>query len=595
MKPSPAALLRALSGAIVVGSGVVYAASAPRWIVGGDSGELAALYAAGGIAHPPGYPTMVLWLRLVHALPVATPALGAGLATAILAMLAVLALQRACVAWGASLAVAALVSAIYAFSPLAWELGSAPEVFAMNALFAGVILTLAGPKRPLGGAAGAVMLGAVAGLALGDHESIALLAPVGLVGAWRGAHESKRPAVTVLAAVLVLLVFFAVPYGYEYAVATTSDPMTTPMWIEEASLRGVWFHFERVAYGTLSLTGNGAARHPLAHVMALSSALFVETRGLPLVLVAPLFVAPARRALRAVPRAEIAALVASFLLAGPLFIGAFDLPLDGVATNIARRFYLLPELLVALMSAMALESLSLPLVNRERWIVGVVAAVASLDVVVGLGAVREHDRPSVALYIENALRAAPPNAILVGTGDQRWGGFLYARYALHERPDVFFLAPRILPQAWYRRLAAAMTGADLSTPEGKATGPKTTLARLLATGRPVLYTDWPDAKVVDTPHYSVGPLMRILAPGETPPTDDELLAMNEATFASFSVESSAPTDPSSWAYPLQVDYARAWIELAVKLEDAGREQPAQDCLARGASFAPWLVRAGAPE
>ena len=541
-------LLRALSGAIVVGSGAVYAASAPRWIVGGDSGELAALYAAGGIAHPPGYPTMVLWLRLLHVLPVATPALGAGLATAISAMLAVLALQRACVAWGASLAVAAFVSAIYAFSPLAWELGSAPEVFAMNALFAGIILTLAGPKRPLGGAAGAVML-----------------------------------------------VFFAAPYGYEYAVAKTSNPLTTPMWIEEASLRGVWFHFERVAYGTLSLTGNGAARHPLAHVVALSSALVVETRGLPLVLAAPLFVAPARRALRAFPRAEIAALVASFLLAGPLFVGAFDLPFDGVATNIARRFYLLPELLVALMSAIALESLSLPLANRERWIVGVVAAVASLDVVVGLGAVREHNRPSVALYIENALRAAPPNAILVGTGDQRWGGFLYARYALHERPDVFFLAPRILPQAWYRRLAAAMTGADLSTPEGKATGPKTTLARLLATGRPVLYTDWPDAKLVDTPHYSVGPLMRILAPGETPPTDDELLSMNEATFASFSVESSAPTDPSSWAYPLQVDYARAWIELAVKLEDAGREQPAQDCLARGAAFAPWLVRAGAPE
>ncbi len=523
-------LLRGLSAAVVLGAGAAYALSAHRWILGGDTGELAALFAGGGIAHPPGYPTMVLWFRLFRWLPVATPALGAALATAILAMLAVLALQRACVAWGASLGVAALVSAIYAFSPLAWELGSAPEVFAMNSLFAGIVLALAGPKRAVGGTVAAVTLGAVAGVALGDHQSIVLLAPIGLLGAWRAVRESERRSVTALAAVLAFLVGSSAPYAYEYVVATTRDPVTTPMWIEEASLRGIWFHFERVAYGTLSLTGSGAARHPLAHIVALMTALLTETRGLPLVGVVALALGPSRRALGALPRAEMMTLVASFLLAGPLLVSAFDLPLEGVATNIARRFYLLPELLACLLSAIALESLALPLARRDRWVAAVVVVVAAIDTAVGLGEVREHGRPSVALYIENALRAAPPNAILVGTGDQRWGGFMYARYALHERPDVFFLAPRLLPQRWYRRLATTMTGVDFTTPAGAAIGPKTTIARLLATGRPVLYTDWPDEKVVDTPHYSVGPLMRLLAPGETPPSDDDLEAMNESTF-----------------------------------------------------------------
>ena len=396
-------------------------------------------------------------------------------------------------------------------------------------------------------------------------------------------------------AVAAFFVGLAAPYAYEYAIATTANPATTPMWIEEASLRGVWFHFERVAYGTLSLTGSGAARHPLAHVTALVTSLLFETRGLPLVLVVALALAPSRRALGAIPRAERMALVASFVLAGPLFVSLFDLPLDGVATQIARRFYLLPELLVCLASAIAIEALALPLASRERWVAAVVVFVAAVDAAVGLADVREYGRPSVALYIDNALRTAPPNAILVGTGDQRWGGFMYARYGLHERPDVFFLAPRLLPQEWYRRLATRMTGVDFTTPAGTAIGPKTTIARLLASGRPVLYTDWPDEKIVDTPHYSVGPLMRIVAPGEAPPSDDALRALNDSTFATFAVESSVPRDPHGWAYPLQVDYARAWIELAVRLEAAGKEEPAQDCLARGAAFAPWLVRSRASE
>jgi hypothetical protein len=582
--------LRGLSGAVVLGAGATYAASTHRWVLGGDCGELATLFATGGIAHPPGYPTMVLWLRLFHWLPVSTPAYGSALATAILAMLAVLALQRACLAWGASAGTAAFVSAIYAFSPLTWELATAPEVFAMSSLFAGIILSIAGPKRAVGGAASAVLLGAVAGVALGDHQSIVLLAPIGLLGAWRGARESKRPAAAALAAVVAFVVGLVAPYVYEYVLAKTADPLTTPMWLEEASVRGIWFHFERVAYGTLSLTGSGAARHPIEHLLALGRALFVETRGLPLVFVAALALAPSRRKLAALARPEIVALVASFLLAGPLLIGSFDLALDGVAANIARRFYLLPELLVCLMAAIAIESLALPLANRDGWMAGVVALVAVLDGFAGWSTVQEHGRPSVALYLENALRTAPPNAILVGSGDQRWGGFMYARYALKERPDVFFLAPRLLPQAWYRRLAGAMTGVDFATPEGKAIGPKTTIARLLASGRPVLFTDWTDAKIVDTPHYSVGPLMHIVAPGETPPTDDALEAMNEAAFASFEIESTVPDDPRGWAYPLQVDYARAWIELAVRFEEGGKEPQAQECLARGATFAPWLVR-----
>ena len=138
-------LPRALLGAIVLLSAVGYTLTAPRCILGGDNGEFATLYATGGIAHPPGYPAMVLWLRLWHWLPVATPAHGAALATVVLGVLSVWAVQWACLAWGASASATAFASAVYAFSPVAWKMGCHAEVLAMNALFSGSILALSAP------------------------------------------------------------------------------------------------------------------------------------------------------------------------------------------------------------------------------------------------------------------------------------------------------------------------------------------------------------------------------------------------------------------------------------------------------------------
>ena len=66
-----------LLAGIVVAAGVAYGFAAVPFVLGGDAGEFATLFATGGIAHPPGYPTEVLWLRALHWIPCKTPAHGA--------------------------------------------------------------------------------------------------------------------------------------------------------------------------------------------------------------------------------------------------------------------------------------------------------------------------------------------------------------------------------------------------------------------------------------------------------------------------------------------------------------------------------------
>jgi hypothetical protein len=71
--------------------GLLYALTATRHVIGTDNGEFVLLSRLGGVAHSPGYPSYVLYLRAMSWIPGASAAHSAALATALLG-------------WGASVA-----------------------------------------------------------------------------------------------------------------------------------------------------------------------------------------------------------------------------------------------------------------------------------------------------------------------------------------------------------------------------------------------------------------------------------------------------------------------------------------------------------
>jgi Protein of unknown function (DUF2723) len=595
--PREGLILRALLPAIVLLSAIGYLLTAPRWILGGDNGEFSTLYATGGIAHPPGYASMVIWLRLWHWLPVDTPAHGAALATVVLGVMAVWTVQRACLAWGASTAATAFASAVYAFSPMAWKMSCHAEVFAMNAMFAGAILALSAPAPRLHDSRLTFALGLLAGFAIGDQQSIVLLAPIGLLAAVRGVRAAKRPWMAASMGVVGLLAGLLPSCLYVYVVAKTSDPRTTPMWIEAPTLAGVFFHLRRGAYGTLSLAGIAVQSDPLGNLWLFAKNATRQMLGMPLIVLLAAALSIARNKHKTIGRRELVSLsllFAAFLLAGPIFIARFNLPFVGAAPTVAERFYLFPEVILTVMGAFSLDAVVPWLMARDGLMAALVVQVALAASILTVPEVLEHNRPTVELYIKNTLRTAPKDALIVGTGDHRWGGFMYARYALHLRPDVLYLVPGTMTQAWYRRELQAMTGVSFETPLGGPVGPKTLMARLLATGRPLFYTDWPDLAVAATPHVTVGTLMRVLPEGEPPPSPETLEAANLEVFSSYQMESSPPADEHGWGYTLQPDYARPWLELARRYGEEGDARSEQACLARAAELAPWTVKVGRP-
>lgn len=592
----------AASTFVFLAIGALYTSTAARHVLGGDNGELVAVGASGGVAHPPGYPLYVLVLRASMLLPGVSPAHRAALATAILATAAVAAVAWAARAWGASRVSSTALAALYGVGPLAWILGSHAEVFALNVLLAMLIVGWCSPaqRAPFGREdARALLLGLLAGLGLSNHHTIVMLAPLGLYAVFRAAKAAGARAVG--AAVLGLACGLT-PYAYVAARASALPVGEGCVWGAPRTFAGVVRHFLRADYGTFQLAISKTKPEPVAHVLSLAGTLFTDLLGAPLILVLGLLVFLRTRD-KAAPRSAYAghaALVASLLLVGPIFVMRFNLAAHGVASAVTHRFHLLPLALTSVLVAVALDVCVRAASNGDRArveraamvVAGVAGVVVAVRAVLSFPAVREHHRPTTELYLRNVLRTVPEHAIVLHSGDDRVGGLMYARCALGARPDVEGIAPVLLLTDWYPPQVSARLGFPVVRGERPEGAPEPVLSarslveQLVATGRPVFLTDW-FAKGLDrgTPSYPIGPLVRVVGDPREVPDPVTLLAMNEELYAGLAFEPTLP-EQGTWAGVRTLDYARPWNVLAAAFEGAGDKTRADACRARARTFTP---------
>jgi hypothetical protein len=576
---------------VVLAAAIVYAATAARTVVGGDNGEFAALAAAGGVAHPPGYPLYVLYLRMARWIPARSPAHAAALATAILGVLAVVALQRACRAWGASREAAAVASAAFAFSWPAWTLATHADVLMLNALLALAIVALCAPSPGAAGGRRVFVLGLLAGLGLSDHHSIIALAPLGLWAAVSAARASPRPLAAAALGVAGLALGLT-PYAYLLIEARSPDLASTWRWGHAETLHGLVRHFLRADYGTTELALGRSGRAPREQLAALARALLGGMAGFPLAALAGGALALVRQP-RARGRGHVIALVLSFVLAGPAFVAWLNVPLAGLGQPVVDKFYLLPAALVAVLSALGLDALAPALRARPLRGGALAALLGAVAAACAAPRVRETNRPEVETYARDVLRLAAPGAIVLGGGDHRFHAFLYARYALHERPDVVFIDASLMLTDWYPPIVSRLLGFPV---EGGRVAPGhdrpsldavALVSALARSGRPVYVTDW-FAGGLDTriPTFPVGPLMVVAAAADVPPPD-RLLALNLAAERRMAPADGAPESAGTWQGDLANDYARPWVTLARAFRLAGRDELARACLERARVRAPW--------
>jgi hypothetical protein len=197
--------------------------------------------------------------------------------------------------------------------------------------------------------------------------------------------------------------------------------------------------------------------------------------------------------------------------------------------------------------------------------------------------------PVLEDYLTNTLESVPRHAVLLGSGEQRTFGFVYAQKVLGVRPDVVFVDGTMIKRPWYRqrieRLLGIRIDAVASSPPGPSTIDTVRLVKnLLGSGRPLFMTDILSDRIVQAfPNYPWGTSVALLSQRHPQPSPGEVYQRNRELFARFRLRDlEGPKDV--WTQTALDSYSRTWRTLAEFFERGGRFREAEDCKRRLTSF-----------
>lgn len=441
--------------------------------LGTDSGDLVTAAAVSGVAHPTGYPTYLLLVRLVQFVPLGTLAYRANLLSAFATALSsglicylVQAAYRGASVWGQAGGVLAGLS--FGLAPLVWSQAVIAEVYALHALFIVVLLLALLPANvtPAWDWLGGLALG----LGLGNHLTLALLAPAWLVlSAWRGKGLNARAAFRSLAGMSIgLLIYLYLPLR-----AAAQPPIN---WGNAANWQGFWWVVSAAPYRA-NVFGLPVAALP-QRLQALGQQFAIQAGWLGL------------------------ALAGTGLLAGwwgraprvwalTLWTAIVSLVFATGYNTADWLVYLLPVVLaLAIWSGLGLawwlEEAATRLTKRLA-----VLALAACVISLGVAAVRHlpgvdasRDRRAEA-FAQAVFNQAPQGAMIFTNSDTDTFPLWYFHFAEGARPDVIIVVKGLLSFDWYRQELQAAYG-PLVLPEEWTLGWKVNIGARNA--RPVCET-----------------------------------------------------------------------------------------------------------
>lgn len=572
---------------------VLYALTAARDIVVGDTPDFVAAALTLGVAHAPGYPLLTMIGHALSWLPIGPAPFRVNLVAVLSDAAAVgvicLTMTRLTTNRLAAGAAALLVATV----PLVWRWSLEAEAFPLNNLIASVVIYALvrweeAPARTAWLVAGAF----AAGLALSNHMTIVLLGPAILLVVWRQrAVLFARPIV--IAFCLAAVVAGLLPYLY-IPWAASRHPLLDTGGV--SSLRSLMALVTRADYGSSQLVAEAAnAGGTFGSRLAALFASFTIPEGL-------LIVLGAIAAWRA-RRAYLAFVAVAFAVAGPAFMAYANLDLSQpYGLWVLQRFFLLSHVilapLVALGVALAIDSAGARLAAGSRaatlGIGAAVVAAAVASVATHYRALDQSSNHVARTYAEDILNSLAPRAILLGSGDDVVFTVTYLQAVEHVRMDVTpvwtsaFRGP-----AWYRAALRARDPELVLAPEGA--DPSAFSVKAIADAnrsRPIAFIgpaldDSVNGSYIGLPHG----LVTKLEPVTEPVYLDELARDNEQLLAKYRAPAAASIKPGTFETGVLRRYAIPALVVGVQLERAGNTAAARSWYERAVAIDPSFADA----
>ena len=428
-------------------------------VAGGDSGELITVAYTLGVAHPPGYPLYTLLAKLFTLIPIGTIAWRVNLFSAACGAGTATILFLAAARWSGSLWASLAAASLFAFSPRVWPHAVTAEVFALNNLFiAGLIyLTVrfseaamepghSNDERLRMTRLVASLLFFWIGLGLTNHHTLifyAIPAALLILASGRSLRTPRQIGIFALCGIAGLL-----PYAY-LPIASRRVPLMS--WGDQTTVSGFLDHLLRREYGTFRLGVQEQAPNLTERLAAYVSGSFADLFWIvPVLAVAGVILVRRRR-----DKALLWCWVGAFVFFLVTFNALANGPLEpGVSRFVEGRFWQQPHLLLCVFAALGLAALAERLGPRGTKALPVLAVlIAIAQPVVNF---REQDKSGAVQiheFLKDILDSAPPQALLLETGDYIYHGLRYLQIVEGYRTDVRVLDQMVLAYGWHQRLA----------------------------------------------------------------------------------------------------------------------------------------------
>ncbi|MFI5299186.1 MAG: hypothetical protein ACHREM_13905, partial [Polyangiales bacterium] len=362
------------------------------------------------------------------------------------------------------------------------------------------------------------------------------------------------------------------------------------VWGDVTTLPAVLRHARRSDFGSTALSRWGGEMEPLRQLGAFARSLVAPSLLLLTLAAMAGVVAIARAARRgAIDRESPApwlALLASFLLAGPVMLALFNLRPEGLTAPTVERFYLLPLLLLTPLVARGIDLARAPLSRQTLLAPTLACMLPAPALALSIEVAAAAHRPTLERYLANTLECAPPRAVVMDRTDLAVFGFLYAQHVRGLRPDVLHIHPSFLVFDWYRGRASKALGVEIPAGAvGHAPEIRDVAMAVFAAGRPLLVADETFVgKLAPLVTYPFGTGLIVVRDATELPSPDRLEAMNLSVFARFVFEPEEPPCSDVWSTTLTHSYARPFAALARAFDAAGRGQDATRNRARASSL-----------
>lgn len=410
----------------------------------GDTTEFINAIAVRGVAHPPGYPLILILGKVFSLIPgIAFPA-RLNLLSAVASALTVAICARAIRLLTNSKLGAIMGAGLLAVSSSFWLYSEVLEAFSLNALLISIFLLqsivfLKNPSRNR-----VLFLVFILAINASNHHTAALLLPVLAAVLWIASKKFTLEWKFWTTAFLISLSGL-LPYAYIMEAARQNPPIN---WDNAVNLKNLLHLILRKDFGTFVLAPNALSYTPKTSPLGLYfSDLFKQTFGLlPILAATGLFYLYRQK-----QKIIFSILSYSFIALGPAFAIMSGLQITSIHQKAAlERFYIASFVPLAILSGIGFAFLASQIPKKFKLVSFACLLLIIPPAIISFPVTNQRGNFFYENYSKKIMEELPEKSVFVTTGDISDNGTQYLKFVKKIKPDAIIITLPKTVAPWYR-------------------------------------------------------------------------------------------------------------------------------------------------